>query len=82
LRVMAEEFGRPCLLAFSPLQDGFYKNLGFMKLPITWEDEAQRDYEVYMKGQLEMCNFADLMEQVEYIGKEIAYGDIEEQSEV
>ena len=86
LRVMAEEFGRPCLLttkaAFSPLQDSFYKNPGFMKLPITWEDEAQCDYEVYMKGQLEMCNFADLMEQVEYIGKEIAYGDIEEQSEV
>ncbi len=86
LKVMAEEFERPCLLttkaAFSTRQDGFYKSLGFMRMPITWEDEAQRDYEVYMKGQLEICDFVGLMEQVEYIGKEIVYSDNEEQSEV
>jgi len=34
-----------------------------------WEDEAQHEYEVYVKGQLEMGPFANLMERVEYIGK-------------
>jgi len=75
LRVMAEEFERPCLLttrvSFSPRQDQFYRKFGFMKMPVTWSDNADREYEVYMKGQLEMCDFVGLMEQVEYIGKEI-----------
>ena len=77
LRVMAEEFERPCLLttraAFSPRQDSFYKNLGFMKMPVTWSDEAQRDYEVYVKGDILMDTFAYAMEQMKYIGREIVY---------
>lgn len=77
LRVMAEEFERPCLLttraAFSPRQDLFYRKFGFMKMPVTWSDEAQRDYEVFVKGQLEMGSFVSLIEHVEYIGKEIVY---------
>ena len=77
LEVMAEKFGKPCLLttraAFSPRQDKFYKNLGFMKMPITWEDGAQREYEVYVCGDVLMDTFAYVMEQVEYIGKEIVY---------
>jgi len=42
-------------------------------MPITWEDEAQQAYEVYVKGQLGMGPFANLMERVEYIGREIVY---------
>ena len=42
-------------------------------MPITWEDEAQQAYEVYVKGQQGMGPFANLMERVEYIGREIVY---------
>ena len=77
LRVMAEEFERPCLLttraAFSPRQDQFYRKFGFMKMPVTWSDDADREYEVFVKGQLEMGSFVSLIEHVEYIGKEIVY---------
>jgi len=51
----------------------FYRGVGMIRMPITWEDEAQREYEVYVKGQLEMGPFVSLMEHVEYIGKEIIY---------
>lgn len=78
LKVVAKEFERPCLLttraAFSPRQDQFYRKLSFMKMPVTWSDKAGREYEVFMKGQLEMDSFVSLMEHVEYIGKEIIYG--------
>lgn len=40
---------------------------------VTWSDEAGREYEVYVKGQLDMGPFANLMERVEYIGREIVY---------
>ena len=77
LSVMAEEFGIPCLLttkaAFSPRQDNHYWKFGFMKMPVTWSDNAGRVYEVFLKGQLDMGAFANLMERVEYIGKEIIY---------
>jgi hypothetical protein len=77
LSVMAEEFGIPCLLttkaAFSPWQDSFYKRFGFMRMPVTWSDEADNEYEVFLKGQLEMGSFVSLMEHVEYIGKGIVY---------
>lgn len=77
LKVMSEEFKRPCLLtmkaAFSPHQDNFYRNLGFMKMPVTWSDEVGIVYEVFLKDQLEMGSFVSLMEHVEYIGKEIIY---------
>lgn len=78
LSVMAEEFGIPCLLttkaAFSPRQDNYYYwKFGFMKMPVTWSDNAGRVYEVFLKGQLDMGAFANLMERVEYIGKEIIY---------
>lgn len=77
LKVIAEEFKRPCLLtmkaAFSPHQDNFYRNLGFMKMPVTWSDEVGIVYEVFLNGQLEMGSFVSLMEHVEYIGKVIIY---------
>lgn len=38
-------------------------------MPITWEDDAQCEYEVFVKGHIDMGPFANLMERVEYIGK-------------
>ena len=77
LKVVAKEFEGPCLLttraAFSPRQDSFYRKFGFMKMPVTWSDEAGREYEVFMKGQMEMNSFVSLMERVEYIGRKIVY---------
>ena len=51
----------------------FYKNVGMTKMPITWADEAQHQYEVYVKGHIGMGPFANLMERLEYIGKGIVY---------
>ena len=51
----------------------FYRSVGMTRMPITWEDEAQREYEVYVKGQLEMGSFVSLMERMEYIGRAIVY---------
>ncbi len=44
-----------------------------IKMPVTWSDERQQDYEVYTKGHIEMGGFVNLMERVEFIGKEIVY---------
>ena len=49
-----------------------------MKMPVTWSDEADNEYEVFLKGQLEMGSFVSLMERVEYIGKEIVYRNYEQ----
>ena len=43
------------------------------RVPVTWSDERQQDYEVYTKGHIEMGGFVNLMERVEFIGKEIVY---------
>ena len=57
----------------SPRQQLFFKHVGLMKMPVTWGDGYQNVYEVYTKGQLEMGGFVNLMERVEFIGKEIVY---------
>ena len=49
--------------------------VGMMKIPVTWADYQQKEYVVYAKGNLEMGGFVNLMERVEYIGKEIVYKD-------
>jgi len=51
----------------------FYRGVGMTRMSITWDDEAQHEYEVYVKDQLDMGPFPNLMERVEYIGKEIVY---------
>jgi len=51
----------------------FYRSVGMTRMPITWEDDAQHEYEVYVKGRIDMGPFANLMERMEYIGKEIVY---------
>ena len=37
--------------------------------------ECQNVYDVYAKGNLEMGGFVNLMERIEYIGKEIVYNE-------
>ena len=75
LKHMFEEMGEPIVLtvkeAESPNQQRFFKELSMMKMPITWSDTKQNVYDVYVKGNLEMGGFVNLMERVEYIGSEI-----------
>ena len=47
--------------------------VGFTKMPVTWSDNKQQDYLVYLKGHLEMGGFVNLMERIEYIGKKVIY---------
>ena len=54
-------------------QKFFYNSIGLIKMPVSWSDENQNVYEVYAKGHLEMGGFVNLMERLEYIGKEIVY---------
>ena len=77
LRCMFEDLGEPVVLTVradeSNGQQRFFKSLGMTRMPVTWSDEHQQDYEVYTKGHIEMSGFVNLMERVEYIGKEIVY---------
>jgi len=78
LQCMFEDFGEPVVLtakiAERPVnQQRFYESIGLVRTPVTWSDYHQNDYEAYVKGKLEMGGFVNLMEHVEYIGKEIVY---------
>lgn len=78
LQCMFEELGEPIVLtskmAESPSnQQHFYMSIGLTQMPVTWSDHHQHEYEVYAKGELEMGSFVNLMERVEYIGKEYVY---------
>jgi len=78
LHCMFEELGMPVVLTAKvaerpDCQQRFYKGIGLLKMPVTWCDNHQNDYEIYVKGQLEMGSFVSLMEHVEYIGKELVY---------
>ena len=79
LKHMFEDLGEPIVLTVkevdSPNQQRFLKGIGMMKMPVTWGDTNQNVYDVYTKGNLEMGGFVNLMERVEYIGKEIVYKD-------
>ena len=79
LKHMFEELGEPVVLTakavVSPHQQQFFKHVGLMKMPVTWADYQQNEYVVYAKGKLEMGGFVNLMERIEYIGKEIVYKD-------
>lgn len=79
LKHMFEEIGEPIVLTIkeveSPNQLRFLKGIGLMKMPVTWSDTCQNMYDVYAKGNLEMGGFVNLMERIEYIGKEIVYKD-------
>ena len=77
LRCMFEDLGEPIVLTIkadeSYRQQCFFKGLGMIEMPVTWSDDHQQDYEVYTKGHIEMGGFVNLMERVEFIGKEIVY---------
>lgn len=47
------------------------KDFGFMLMPVRWSanDDNEDEYEVYMKGQMEMGGFANMMEQIKKIGE-------------
>ena len=82
LRCMFEDFGEPIVLtskvAESPnSQQQFYKSIGLTKMPVTWSDHHQNDYEVYVKGELIIDEVASLMERIEFIGTEIVYHEKE-----
>ena len=77
LKHMFEEIEEPIVLTIkeveSPNQQRFFKGVGLKKMPVTWADDHQNTYNVYTKGQLEMGGFVNMMERIEYIGKEIVY---------
>ena len=79
LNHMFEEIEEPIVLTIkegeSPNQLCFLKGIGLMKMPVTWADTCQNVYDVYAKGNLEMGGFVNLMERIEYIGKEIVYNE-------
>ena len=77
LRSMFEDLGEPVVLTAradeSSNQHHFFKGLGMMRMPVTWSDKHLQDYVVYALGIINMGGFVNLMEQVEYVGKEIVY---------
>lgn len=75
LEHIIEELGEPFVLTLvvEPKQHGFLNSLGLIKMPVTWSDKKQKVYEVFAKGYLEMGGFVNLMERMEYIGKEYVY---------
>lgn len=77
LKHMFVELGEPIVLTIkdvdSPNQQRFFKSVGMMKMPVTLSDMNQNVYHIYAKGHLEMGGFVNLMERIEYIGKEIIY---------
>lgn len=78
LSSMLKDLGEPVVLTSKVAempnhQQRFYESVGLVKMPVSWEDNVQNEYEVYVYGNMEMDSFAYVMEQVEYIGKEIVY---------
>ena len=79
LKHMFEEIEEPIVLTIKEVESTnqlrFLKGIGLMKMPVTWSDTYQNMYDVYVKGNLEMGGFVNLMERIEYIGKEIVYNE-------
>ncbi len=78
LQCIFKELGEPVLLTAKVAekpdhQQCFYKSISLVKMPVRWQDDEQNEYEVYAWGDMLMDTFAYVMEQVEYIGKEIVY---------
>ena len=71
------EMNEPVLLTLpvtmSMSRRNLFTSLGLTLMPVRWSGKGQDEYGVYLKGQMEMGPFANLMERVEYIGKEIVY---------
>lgn len=78
LNSIMADLGEPIILTIKDDetlgQQQFFKGVGLVKMPVTWGDNHQNIYEVYVKGQFEMGCFVTLMEHIECIGAEIVYG--------
>ena len=57
-------------LAESASQQNLYKRLGLVLIPARWTNNLE-EFEIYIKGQMSMGGFVNLMEQVERIGSKI-----------
>ena len=57
-------------LAESASQQNLYKRLGLVLIPARWTNNLE-EFEIYIKGQMNMGGFVNLMEQVERIGSKI-----------
>lgn len=77
LHYIIEDIGEPVVVTMktdeTAQQLEFFKRMGLLNIPVTWSDDNQNLYKVYVKGQLEMGGFVNLMEHVEYIGKEVIF---------
>ena len=78
LRSIFEDISKPIVLTakiaeFPAGQQQFFKRVGLSKMPVTWSDHHQNEYEVYVKGHQEKGRFVNLIEQIEFIGKEIVF---------
>ena len=77
IRKITEELNEPILLTLpvtmSMSRRNLLKSLGLTLMPVRWSGNGQDEYGVYLKGQMEMGPFANLMERLEIIGKEIVY---------
>ena len=67
-----EELQEPVVLtvplAVPANQQNFFKRLGLVLVPARWTNKNQEEYNVYVKGQMGMGGFVNLMEHVENIG--------------
>lgn len=77
LNCIMVDLGEPIILTIKADetlgQQQLFKGIGLIKMPVTWSDNNQNVYEVYVKGKLEMGCFVMLMEHVEHLGREIVY---------
>lgn len=53
---MFKELGEPVLLTAKvaerpDLQQRFYISIGLVKMPVRWQDDEQKEYEVYVWGE-------------------------------
>jgi len=74
---IAAKLNEPVLLTLpvtmSMSRRNLFKSLGLTLMPVRWSGKGQDEYGVYLKGEMEIGPFANLMERVERIGKEIIY---------
>ncbi len=69
------EFQEPVLLVV-PFTDGIdlkplYQVHGLELIPVRWTDKNEKEYQIYLKGSINMGSYVNLMEHVEEIGNDI-----------
>lgn len=69
LRLIVEKFQEPVVLTVprAVSQQNYLTSIGFSLIPARWADTNEREYEVYVKGLMNIGGFANLMENVESI---------------